>query len=294
MPLTDGAGRGSIADAMIAIGQSLGLHVVAEGVETPEHLRALRSLGCPSAQGYLFSKPARAEEIARLARAGESLIPVDALSEPAATLDEETTSIQQERLIHNLLGELQRLTGLETTYLTRIDFAQALQRITNARNTGALDIPEGLEVDWSDTVCRRALEQGVTYTDDVRATFPDSQAARDLGLQTYVSVPLVSATGDIEGTLCGASARRVTLGPDAVRVMERFAGLITGGFAARRPPWSRSSTTSTSSPWRAGARRSPPGWPAEPARQHSDRRLARRSGPVTRKPLTASGASRKC
>lgn len=56
-PLTEGVERGSIADAMIAMGQSLGLHVVAEGVETEEHLRALRTLGCGAAQGYLFSKP---------------------------------------------------------------------------------------------------------------------------------------------------------------------------------------------------------------------------------------------
>ncbi len=48
-------------------------------------------------------------------------------------------------------------------------------------------------------------------------------AAAMLGLQTYVTVPLVNADGDLEGTLCGASRNRVALGPETLRVMERFA-----------------------------------------------------------------------
>jgi diguanylate cyclase (GGDEF)-like protein/PAS domain S-box-containing protein len=65
-PLGDGSAHGSIADAMIALGQSLGLAVTAEGVETDEQLHALRTLGCATAQGYLFSKPVPAAEIERL------------------------------------------------------------------------------------------------------------------------------------------------------------------------------------------------------------------------------------
>ncbi len=68
--LTSDAASGSIAGAMITIGQSLGLEVTAEGVETHEHLRALRTLGCRSAQGFLFSKPVIADTIVGLARAG--------------------------------------------------------------------------------------------------------------------------------------------------------------------------------------------------------------------------------
>lgn len=56
--------------------------------------------------------------------------------------------------------------------------------------TGALEIPEGLDIPWSDTVCRRSLDQGVAYTDDVPRVFGDSPAARDLGLQTYAGVPV--------------------------------------------------------------------------------------------------------
>ncbi|MGD0913689.1 MAG: EAL domain-containing response regulator [Terracidiphilus sp.] len=41
----------------IEMGHELGMHVVAEGVETQEQLDFLRLSGCDSAQGYLFSRP---------------------------------------------------------------------------------------------------------------------------------------------------------------------------------------------------------------------------------------------
>ncbi len=47
----------SIVEAVIRLGHSLGLTVVAEGVETPLQLNALRELDCNKAQGYLFGRP---------------------------------------------------------------------------------------------------------------------------------------------------------------------------------------------------------------------------------------------
>lgn len=47
----------ALAEAIIRMSQTLGLHVTAEGVETVEQLEFLRRLGCEEAQGYYFSKP---------------------------------------------------------------------------------------------------------------------------------------------------------------------------------------------------------------------------------------------
>lgn len=47
----------AIAGAIIALGKSLGIQVIAEGVETLGQLEALRDMHCPEAQGFWFSKP---------------------------------------------------------------------------------------------------------------------------------------------------------------------------------------------------------------------------------------------
>lgn len=51
----------SIVEAVVRLGHSLGLTVVAEGVETPLQLKQLRELGCDRGQGYLFGRPRPAD-----------------------------------------------------------------------------------------------------------------------------------------------------------------------------------------------------------------------------------------
>lgn len=57
----------AIVDAVIAMGRSLGLTVVAEGVETQQQADFLRKAGCHLAQGYLYGRPAPVDEISELA-----------------------------------------------------------------------------------------------------------------------------------------------------------------------------------------------------------------------------------
>jgi EAL domain-containing protein (putative c-di-GMP-specific phosphodiesterase class I) len=51
----------AILRAIVALGQSLGLKVIAEGVETQYQYDYLRSIGCDEFQGYFFSRPVTAE-----------------------------------------------------------------------------------------------------------------------------------------------------------------------------------------------------------------------------------------
>jgi EAL domain-containing protein (putative c-di-GMP-specific phosphodiesterase class I) len=52
---------------MVVLGHNLGLRVVAEGIETPDQLALLGSLGVDQYQGYWLGKPVAADEFARLA-----------------------------------------------------------------------------------------------------------------------------------------------------------------------------------------------------------------------------------
>jgi diguanylate cyclase (GGDEF)-like protein len=63
--LTTDADDASIVSAVINMGHSLHMLVVAEGVETTEQAAVLRAQACPQAQGYYFSQPVLADDFAR-------------------------------------------------------------------------------------------------------------------------------------------------------------------------------------------------------------------------------------
>jgi PAS domain S-box-containing protein len=53
----------AIVRSIVSLGQELDMEVVAEGIETEQQLRALRSLGCTVGQGFLFAEPGSASSI---------------------------------------------------------------------------------------------------------------------------------------------------------------------------------------------------------------------------------------
>jgi EAL domain-containing protein (putative c-di-GMP-specific phosphodiesterase class I) len=61
--LTDDPEDKAIVTAIINLASSLGMHTIAEGVETAGQLAYLRLQGCDEVQGYYFSKPLSAEDL---------------------------------------------------------------------------------------------------------------------------------------------------------------------------------------------------------------------------------------
>ncbi|HVE72144.1 MAG TPA: EAL domain-containing protein [Thermoanaerobaculia bacterium] len=57
------AGDAAIFDAIVQLGHSLGLYVIAEGIETLEDRRLVEAHGCDGMQGYYFGKPMGAREV---------------------------------------------------------------------------------------------------------------------------------------------------------------------------------------------------------------------------------------
>ena len=69
--ITSDSDDAAIVSAMIAMAKSLGLGVIAEGVETRQQLEFLRDAGCHAYQGYYFSVPLPAAAFAELVRRQE-------------------------------------------------------------------------------------------------------------------------------------------------------------------------------------------------------------------------------
>jgi diguanylate cyclase (GGDEF)-like protein/PAS domain S-box-containing protein len=75
--------------AIIGLGHSLGLEVVAEGVEHAEHLEFLRNQGCQLAQGYWLNRPCAVDELQRL-------LHETGISESASALPDQASSLPTE------------------------------------------------------------------------------------------------------------------------------------------------------------------------------------------------------
>ena len=63
-----------LAAAIVALGKTLNLDVVAEGIELPEQILSLRDLGCELGQGFLFAKPMNQEALVEYLAGGEGAI----------------------------------------------------------------------------------------------------------------------------------------------------------------------------------------------------------------------------
>jgi diguanylate cyclase len=83
------------------------------------------------------------------------------------------SALTTEELTRPLLTMLELVTGLESTYLTRVDQEAGVQSILYARNSKVMQIPEGLNVPWDDTLCKRALDEGRPFTEDASECWGD-------------------------------------------------------------------------------------------------------------------------
>ena len=71
--IADNPGSLNIVRAVAALAKGLGMSTTAEGVETAEQLDSIRAEGCTEMQGFLFSRPLPAGEVAKLLVNGHAM-----------------------------------------------------------------------------------------------------------------------------------------------------------------------------------------------------------------------------
>jgi signal transduction histidine kinase len=131
-----------------------------------------------------------------------------------------------ESLTRPLLEALSKLGRFESAYLMVFDWTRGQQEVRFTYNAGGVDVPEGMRVAIAPGLSPQALPGVTRSLETLPEAHPDSQVARDLALQTYVSVPVVVAEHRLWGMLCVASRAPRQVGEGVISVMEYLARLI--------------------------------------------------------------------
>jgi diguanylate cyclase len=141
-----------------------------------------------------------------------------------------------EELARPFIAMLHDVTGLESVFLTEIDWEGGAQKVLYAANGDGLKVPEGAQLPWSETICRRALMGGPQNTSDVASDYPDNPVAKAFGVQTYVTYPVITPDpdGTFFGTICGASTESIVLEEKTVTMIKHVADLIGERVARER------------------------------------------------------------
>lgn len=172
--LGSGGPHERMAESLVRFCLSLGVHVVAEGIERPQHVAALRRLGCPFGQGFLMSRPLDADALEALLRADRVpsglAHPLDRAGLPALTTAPATTEPSVlERLVPRVLAGLVSLVLVLVAALVVMGRADTDASLTSAAQN---------RLEAIDSLAARGVDLRLGGLADTVTTFSRSAAVR--------------------------------------------------------------------------------------------------------------------
>lgn len=124
-----------------------------------------------------------------------------------------------------LLKLAKKLCGMQTCFITLIDWNGMSQRVLHADCDSALPMEEGAEVDWSESLCRRMFSSGGVQSNTVDSLFADTPAAAS-GIKSFVVLPVIHAERTL-GTFCVASTERVELDEEVLEQLQLISDALS-------------------------------------------------------------------
>jgi hypothetical protein len=137
-----------------------------------------------------------------------------------------STALRNHPAIDAVLAAAAELLGMEVAFLGTFDAEGfAFERVVGE----GFGLCNGHRVARSDSFCWRMLGGAPAATADAASDphYADSPIARQVGVTSYVGVPVRAKDGTVIATLCGIDRRSVPVSPQCVAVLRRLAEVIS-------------------------------------------------------------------
>ena len=217
--------RQALTSSLLTFAQSAGAQLIAEGVETQQELDTLARLGVTLMQGYFLGRPTTALAADGYHRPSPHVL-IDGGGDLSPVLANALRSSDDvESLTRPLLEAVLALTGLETSYLTVLRDQEQLDH-RYVRNAGGIDLPEGLTVPWSQSLCSSMQAKRMVWTNDAARELVDRPIAAAQGVVTFLTTPVTDLDGTLLGTLCAGSREPVHVTEATVAQIQLIAHVI--------------------------------------------------------------------
>jgi diguanylate cyclase (GGDEF)-like protein len=220
--IVQGPGDAPLVRALVAMAHSLGLHVIAEGVESDRQLHFLQSIGCDAIQGYLLSRPLTEDDFDRF---------LDGNGATASQIAPAERALDAEALGDLLWREADRIAPSRVIPLPQeptVTVAGVVRRtLVLSGATAALGLPLALGLgaagalppDLQQTVAMALGDLGVAAPDPAHGIRPDGrlsapeQVTAMAGHQAPVATPVAAPMDDDAKPVRGQWDRADKAGP---------------------------------------------------------------------------------